>query len=272
MIQASINEGQLKDFQRNGFLTIDKFIDLKYLDELKKRIDLLFQGNFETGIEPDEFNWKVDRDPHDVTRQICNAWKSDSLIREVVCNPIIGQTISKLMNWKGARLIQDNILWKPPKGKSLGYHQDAAYVDWISPQTMATCWIPLDNTNKENGTLEFAIESHHWDLCPPSESFHAPIDYKKGLKGYLKMKDKSLKIHLAEISAGGVSFHHGMTWHGSGVNQTNSDRLAIVAHCVPSDAKFHPTNCGGTGKIYKKYKLKGSNKLNDSFFPLLWEK
>jgi phytanoyl-CoA hydroxylase len=47
---------------------------------------------------------------------------------------------------------------------------------------MATCWIPLDNTNKENGTLEFAIDSHNWDLCPPSESFHAPIDYKKELK------------------------------------------------------------------------------------------
>ena len=113
MIKASITEDQLKDFQRNGFLTLDKFINLKYLDELKHRIDLLFRGEFETGIEPDEWNWKSGRDPNNVTRQICNGWKSDSLIKQVVCNPIIGQTISKLMNWKGARLIQDNILWKP---------------------------------------------------------------------------------------------------------------------------------------------------------------
>ena len=43
MIKASITEDQLKDFQRNGFLTLDKFINLKYLDELKHRIDLLFR-------------------------------------------------------------------------------------------------------------------------------------------------------------------------------------------------------------------------------------
>ena len=99
MIKASINEEQLKDFRKNGFLTIDKFINTQYLDELKERIELLFQGEFETGIEPDEWNWKSDRDPNDVTRQICNAWKSDNLIKQVVCNPIIGQIVSKLMGW-----------------------------------------------------------------------------------------------------------------------------------------------------------------------------
>ena len=52
------------------------------------------------------------------------------------------------MNWSGSRLIQDNVLWKPPKGKTLAFHQDAAYDDWIIPQTMATCWISLDDTSK----------------------------------------------------------------------------------------------------------------------------
>ena len=81
MIQASINEEQLKDFNRDGFLTIDKFIDLQYLENLKERIALLFQGEFETGIEPDEWNWRDGRDPNNVTRQICNAWKSDNLLK-----------------------------------------------------------------------------------------------------------------------------------------------------------------------------------------------
>ena len=272
MIEASINEEQLKDFNRDGFLTIDKFIDLQYLENLKERIALLFQGEFETGIEPDEWNWRSGRDPNNVTRQICNAWKSDNLIKKVVCNPVIGETLSKLMGWQGARLIQDNVLWKPPQGKSLSYHQDASYVDWVVPQTMATCWIPLDNMLKENGTLEFAVRSHQWDLCPPSDNFHAPKDYKKELDDYLKINNKILKTSPVVIPAGGVSFHHGMTWHGSGVNQSNSDRRVIVAHCVPNDAKFHPSNSGGTGKIYRKYKLNNSDELNSSFFPLLWEK
>ena len=271
MIQATITGDQQNDFRNNGFLTLDKFINLEFLDELKKRIDLLFKGEFETGIEPDEWNWRSDRDPSDVTRQICNAWKSDNLIKEVVCSPVIGQIVSELMGWRGARLIQDNILWKPPQGKPLAYHQDAAYIDWIVPQSMATCWIPLDNILQENGALEFAVESHLWELCPPSDSFHAPEDYKEELNRYLKNNNKKLKTYAVDVPAGGVSFHHGMTWHGSGVNLTSQDRRAIVAHCVPNDAQFHDSNCGGTGKIYRKFKLNDSNKLDDSFFPLLWE-
>ena len=43
-----------------------------------------------------------------------------------------------------------------------------------------------------------------------------------------------------------------------------------MAHCVPSDAEFHPTNIGGTARIYKKYKKINSNELEESFFPILW--
>ena len=171
IINISLNEDLLESFNKNGFLTLDKFIDLEYLEELRKRIEPLFKGEFETGIEPDEWNWKFGKDANDVTRQICNAWKSDNLIKQLVCNPIIGECVSKLMGWKGARLLQDNVLWKPPKGKSLLFHQDASYDDWIIPQTMVTCWIPLDDTNLENGTLEFVNGSHKWDLCPPLRIF-----------------------------------------------------------------------------------------------------
>jgi ectoine hydroxylase-related dioxygenase (phytanoyl-CoA dioxygenase family) len=271
MIKASIKEEQLNDFNRDGFLSIDKFLNLQYIDDLKNRVALLFDGVFETGIEPDEWNWRSDRGPHDVTRQICNAWKSDKLIKQLVCNPVIGECISKLMGWNGARLIQDNVLWKPPQGKPLNYHQDAAYDDWIIPQTMATCWITLDDAYIDNGGLEFATGSHKWGLSQPSANFHAPKNYKKELNDFVKHNEKTLHIAGVDIPAGGASFHHGMTWHGSGVNNSSTHRRAIVAHCVPSDATFHPTNCGGTGKIYRKYKLIESDELNDSFFPLLWE-
>ena len=33
----------------------------------------------------------------------------------------------------GLRLIQDNAIWKPPSGKALLCHQDAAYVGWLEP-------------------------------------------------------------------------------------------------------------------------------------------
>ena len=150
MIQLKLKKKMINDFNKNGFLILEKFVDLKYLNQLINKFEPLFNGEFETGIQPDEWNWKFGKDPNYVTRQICNAWKSDNLIKKLVCHKIIGQTCSYLMNWDGVRLIQDNVLWKPPGGKTLGYHQDAAYDDWIIPQTMMTCWIPLDKTSKGN--------------------------------------------------------------------------------------------------------------------------
>ena len=206
------------------------------------------------------------------TRQICNVWKSDNLIRKIVCNDTIGLIASKLMGWQGARLVQDNILWKPSGGKTLGYHQDASYVDWIVPQTMITCWMSLDQTSQKIGTLEFVTGSHKWELSPPSVNFHSPDDYRRELINFAKDNNKELNITYVEVPPGGASFHHGYTWHGSGINKTSLNRRAIVSHCIPSDAKFHSTNIGGTGKIYKRYKKINTNEMDESFFPILWNK
>tara|TARA_Y100000590_G_C15724813_1_gene1014820 strand:- start:1181 stop:2002 length:822 start_codon:yes stop_codon:yes gene_type:complete len=271
MINLELNNKLIQHFNNDGYLILDTFINLEYLNKLRDKFEPLFKGEFETGVEPDEWNWKSGKDPEDVTRQICNAWKADSLIRKVVCHKIIGETCSSLMNWNGARLIQDNVLWKPPGGKTLGYHQDAAYDEWIIPQTMVTCWMSLDYSSKETGTLEYIKGSHKWGLQPPRGEFHSPEDYKKELNIFAKKNNKKIKITYVDVPPGGVAFHHGFTWHGSGINSSKNHRRAIVAHCIPSDAKFHPTNSGGTGKIYRKYKKDNSDKLDDRFFPLLWE-
>ncbi len=272
MNDLHLTDDLVERFNENGFLILEKFLDEDKTKLLGNLIEPLFKGEFETGIEPDEWNWKVGRDPNDVTRQICNAWKSNNLIKKIVCNPKIGELISRLMNWEGVRLLQDNVLWKPPHSRSLMFHQDASYDDWIVPQTMATCWIALDEISDDSGALEYVTGSHKWGLSPPTTNFHAPKNYKKDLEFFAKKNNKPLNIVKVTVPAGGASFHHGHTWHGSGINMTPSHRRALVSHCVPTHAKFHPTNCGGTGRIYRKYKLDGKDELNETFFPTLWEK
>jgi len=271
MNDLQLTDDSIDSFNENGFLILEKFLDKDKTKLLGNLIEPLFKGEFETGIEPDEWNWKVDRDPNDVTRQICNAWKSNNLIKKIVCNPKIGELISGLMNWEGVRLLQDNVLWKPPQSRSLMFHQDASYNAWIIPQTMATCWIALDEISDDSGALEYVTGSHKWGLSPTT-NFHAPKNHEKDLEFFAETNNKPLNIVKVTVPAGGVSFHHGHTWHGSGINMTSSHRRALVSHCVPNHAKFHPTNCGGTGRIYRKYKLDGKDELNETFFPTLWEK
>ena len=272
MIKKIKITNEIEAFNKNGFVIFDKFLLEENVEVLKNRFDDLFDGKFENTIEPDEWNWKKNSSDPRATRQMCNVWKSDNLMRKIVCNETIGFIASKLMGWKGARLVQDNILWKPSGGKTLGYHQDASYVDWIVPQTMISCWISLDKTSQKIGTLEFVTGSHKWELSPPSINFHSPDDYRRELINFAKINNKELNITYVEVPPGGASFHHGYTWHGSGINKTNLNRRAIVSHCIPSDAKFHSTKIGGTGKIYKRYKKINTNEMDESFFPILWNK
>ena len=272
MIKKINLTNEIDSFNNNGFIIFDKFLLEENIEILKNRFDDLFDGKFENTIEPDEWNWKKNLSDPSGTRQICNVWKSDNLIRKIVCNETIGLIASKLMGWQGARLVQDNILWKPSGGKTLGYHQDASYVDWIVPQTMITCWMSLDQTSQKIGTLEFVTGSHKWELSPPSVNFHSPDDYRRELINFAKDNNKELNITYVEVPPGGASFHHGYTWHGSGINKTSLNRRAIVSHCIPSNAKFHSTNIGGTGKIYKRYKKLNTNEMDESFFPIIWNK
>ena len=272
MIKKINLTNEIDSFNNNGFIIFDKFLLEENIEILKNRFDDLFDGKFENTIEPDEWNWKKNLSDPIATRQMCNVWKSDNFIRKIVCNETIGLIASKLMGWQGARLVQDNILWKPSGGKTLGYHQDASYVDWIVPQTMITCWMSLDQTSQKIGTLEFVTGSHKWELSPPSVNFHSPDDYRRELINFAKDNNKELNITHVEVPPGGASFHHGYTWHGSGINKTSLNRRAIVSHCIPSNAKFHSTNIGGTGKIYKRYKKFNTNEMDESFFPIIWNK
>jgi ectoine hydroxylase-related dioxygenase (phytanoyl-CoA dioxygenase family) len=71
------------------------------------------------------------------------------------------------------------------------------------------------------------------------------------------------------VKAGGGSFHHGLTWHGSAPNESAIvARMALVSHFVPVEARFHETNVDVT---YSRYRRRGDLSLDESFFPVVWD-
>ena len=159
-----ITRVQQSRFDRDGFLIIENFIDKPTVDALAARFEKLFRGDFETGIQPDEWNWREGRDSDLLTRQICNGWKADRTIAATVLRSDVGEICARLRGWPGARINQDNVIWKPPGAKALGFHQDESYQSWIVPAEMMTCWMTLDDTLVEQGTIEYGQGSHRWKL------------------------------------------------------------------------------------------------------------
>jgi ectoine hydroxylase-related dioxygenase (phytanoyl-CoA dioxygenase family) len=259
---------QIESFQRDGFVVAEGALDQETLVATRSRFEPLFSGHFETGLQPDEWNWHADTGARDVTRQICNAWKSDSVIASIVLRADIGRACAQLRGWPGARLNQDNIIWKPPGARSLGFHQDDSYQDWVVPNEMMTFWISLDDTLAHQGTIEYVRGSHLWPLSPPITQFHAPDDPVADMReAALQMGVTAPEIVPIEISAGSAVIHHGRTWHGSRDNRGHQPRRSVVAHCMSSEARFHAMSIS---PIYSRYKLHGTDEMNESFFPVLW--
>ena len=57
-------------------------------------------------------------------------------------------------------------MYKPEGGKPFDIHQDAAYMGWVQPVWNWTCWIALDDTYADGGTLVYVRGSHKWGPQP----------------------------------------------------------------------------------------------------------
>jgi 2-oxoglutarate-dependent dioxygenase len=263
-----LSDDQVESFHADGFLIVEEgFISDATVELLRERFDALFAGEYGTGIAPDEVNWKEGRDPEDRTRQICNGWRADDSIAAQVLNERTGRLASQLMGYRGARMLQDNCLWKPPGAKSLGMHQDGSFADYLVPAEMITCWVALDDTRAQGGTIEYVRGSHRWPKAPPSRGeFHAPEDWLAPARE--AAPNGELDLVPVVVKAGGATFHHSLTFHGSGANEATTHRRAIVSHLIPVETRFHPDN---VDLVYSRYRRRGDLSLDESFFPVLWD-
>ena len=260
---------QVESFKRDGFLVVeDGLVSEHGLEMLRARYTLLFDGEYETGVRPDEVNWMPGRDPEDRTRQLCNAWKADNVVAAQVLSERTGRLAAQLAGYRGVRILQDNVLWKPPGTKAIGFHQASSYAGYLVPPEMITCWISLHETQADAGPIEFVRASHTWPRSPPTRAqFHAPDDWLAGPRSGAP-DDTELDLVPVVVKPGGGSFHHGLTWHGSAPNVSGSvARMALVSHFVPVETRFHETNVDLT---YSRYRRHGDLSLDESFFPVVW--
>jgi len=258
-------------YRRDGFLIVERFLSEKRVAALRESFPKLFAGCFDTGIYPDEWYWREGMSLPDVTRHMANAWKADLTVAKLALSADLGRAVSMLAGWSGARLGQDTIWWKAPKTKPIAYHQDSSFMDFLDPAATVTCWVTLDDTHPNAGTLEYAPGSHLWPLNPLPKSFHGEDDYRGQMKAAAQAAGKTVPqpFHI-EVLAGSCVFHAGEIWHGSGPNTTvDRMRRAIGIHMIPVDVQFSDRP---GGYIYRRYQRTGDPALDESFFPVLWSK
>jgi phytanoyl-CoA hydroxylase len=267
----AISQQQRAQFDAQGFLVVERLLDGAQIDALRQSFPRLFAGKFDTGIYPDEWYWREGMSLPDVTRHMANAWKSDLTVAKLALSESIGRFAAELSGWDSTRLGQDTIWWKAPLTKPIALHQDTSFLDFIDPPSSITCWVTLDDTHRDAGTLEYAAGSHKWPLTPLPDEFHGISDYRARMKASAKAAGvEPPEPVFIEVPAGACVFHCGEVWHGSAAN-TTGDRMrrAIGIHMLPASARFSDRP---GGYIYRRYQRTGDPTLDESYFPILWSR
>jgi len=256
-------------FRRDGFLVVENVLAPDRVEALRDAFPRLFAGRFDTGVYPDEWYWREGMSLPDVTRHMANAWKADLTVAALALSGAVGEAAGKLTGWPGVRLGQDTIWWKTPQTRPIAHHQDSSFMDFLDPPQTVTCWVTLDDTHRDAGTLEYVPGSHRWPLTPLPDAFHAQDDYRAQMKAAAAAAGiEPPEPSFIEVPAGSCVFHAGEIWHGSAANVTGHRmRRAIGIHMVPEGARFSDRP---GGYIYRRYQLTGDDRLDESFFPVLW--
>ncbi|MBV8944164.1 MAG: phytanoyl-CoA dioxygenase family protein [Solirubrobacterales bacterium] len=258
----------IERYRRDGFLIVERFLERAELTRIREHFMSVFEHKWETGIAPDEVNYVPGVTAPDLTRQLCNVWKADRVLAGVTLARQVGEFAARLASLPGVRLAQDNAIWKPPSGKALLCHQDAAYLDHLDPPNMTTCWIALDDTAADTGTIYYVRGSHQWPHGPLGGTFHAPDDWLGHVRSLVR-SGMELELVPIEVRAGGAAFHDGWTFHGSPPNErSDAQRRSIISHMISTDTRWNPEH---PHPIYSRYRRPGETELDEAFFPILWQ-
>jgi ectoine hydroxylase-related dioxygenase (phytanoyl-CoA dioxygenase family) len=258
---------QVAAYRRDGFLVVPEFAPAAEVERVRRRWAGLFEHRWETGIAPDEVNYTPGVTPPDRTRQLCNAWKADRVVAATTLARRNAEFAARLAGAQGLRINQDNLIWKPPGGKALLVHQDGSYLDWLAPPNMVTCWIALDDTDADTGTIYYLRGSHRWPHMPAGGRFHAPDDWLGWVREVMPA-GAELDLVPIEVPAGGAAFHDAWVFHGSPVNtRADAGRRAIISHFMTTGTRWDPA---ASHPVYSRYRRPGETEPDEAFFPVLW--
>jgi len=191
-------------------------------------------GRYDTGVSPEGSPWKPG-DPVDRLVKIEQPQLASKALREVTSHEAIGRIALEITGAKWVQVWWVQGLIKPSAkagaklATNVGWHQDRQYwKSWSKESELFTCWLALSEVPIEAGPMAFARGSHKWGLLDQGD-FYGQDD--AAVRGQIRVPaGEGWEEVPAVLPLGGVSFHHQLTFHGSGANTAGFSRMSLALH------------------------------------------
>lgn len=238
-----VTEEVVAQYWERGYWTSPRLFDDAQIERLRQAHERLWRGEYDADT-PSQYGI-APVDLHSLAlRQQCNAlWLNAEMCRAVT-SPLVGAIAARLMRVESVRLWHDQAIYKPGTGNgtatdagNVGWHQDYGFWKAASTTNMCTAWIALQDTDLTNGGMRTIVGSHKWGLIEGSDSFFDQ-DLEALAERFAAQGGSPWLDEPCILKAGEVSFHHALTFHGSGANRTQQPRLSLVSHLMPGDTAY----------------------------------
>lgn len=239
-MKDSISKAQVEQYQEDGFLVIENFLNAGELEQWRAALDAALTKRKGNKL-PDRASVygkgdDADKSYYDnVFDQLINLWQDNPLMGDIMRDERLGKMAAALSGSEGIRIWHDQALIKKPWANPTSWHLDTPY--WsFSDRRALSIWVALDDATLENGCLFFIPGSHkHTTFENPGigKNMGAIFDYYPQFKATRPIS--------ATMKAGSCSFHNGLTIHGANANMTPGFRRAMTCAYMPSGSTFNGT-------------------------------
>lgn len=229
-----LTAAQLDEYRRVGHVTVPGVFTGP---EMERAIDDAMQWgrDFLASLPAEKRAWYLEKaiPEAEVLRKLDNPAFHRPLFRALAGHARLLPLVEQIVG-KGVAVYFSQIFMKPPGGGGpKPVHQDNYYFGPNNRDGVVTAWLALDDATIENGCLYFGDGSNHGPIHPHV----APKDEPFNLQVPADIAAKQ-PMTPAPVPRGGVSFHHGNTFHQSSDNRSTKWRRACAFHYVQNDTVF----------------------------------
>jgi hypothetical protein len=259
-----LTEGQIASFNEKGYLAGVQVLNDRQIDLLCSELTGLMKKSHPGNYLFHEYHSNESKDPNAVLFHALGAWRTGPAFHDVLWSPAFVVPASQLLGGP-VRFWHDQLFCKPAHhGGVVAWHQDYSYWTRTEPMSHLTCWIALDDSDRNNGCLYYVPGSHRWKLLPVT-----------GLTGNMdeimtvltpEQKQAFLPVPI-ELKRGQCTFHHPLMVHGSYANNSERPRRATLINAFRDGVRSASDDplLEGVPPVPRGAKMEGQ------FFPLLFD-
>ncbi len=274
-----ITDEQVAFYKEHGYIIGPQLFDPEEVEELRREAIRSLKAENDFDCMPYfGFSGKSEFDPDSPEVQFAfNSWWINAKMRALIASGELGQMASRLLGSPEIRLTLHQVIWKSgqagdtsqPEKTTVGWHQDAAHFNvFDSPGGYVSAWIALQDTDPSNGGMSVIDGSNNWGLIKDSATFFNK-DLESLREKLLPEGKKWVEKDLI-LKAGQMSFHDGLTIHGSRANLSDQPRLSIVFHMTAQGATYNKHGDYNPLGVQMGPAVKHGDPCQDPLFPKMW--